>query len=156
MEAWRNLKLPSSELRIAGKLSRENQGFIREYGRDATFLGALGREQLRSEYQRADLFCLPSLSDGFGHVVLEALACGTPALVTDACGASDLIKSGQSGFIIPAADLNAVGEKLEQAFQQRSELAVMRFTARNTAERYPWRRFRRVLVEALQPFRDEA
>lgn len=152
LEAWRNLNLPDSELRIAGKVSSENRSFIREYRSEAMFLGALNREQLRLEYQQADLFCLSSLSDGFGHVVLEAMACGTPALVTESCGAADLISQGQNGFVIPPADLDALGKKLEWAFRRRDELAAMRFAARNTAEQYPWSLFRGALVEALQSF----
>jgi hypothetical protein len=57
--------------RNRGKLSTENRSFVREYGSKAVFpVGALNREQLRLEYQQADLLCLPSLSDDFGHVVL--------------------------------------------------------------------------------------
>lgn len=151
LEAWRSLRLPGSELRIAGKLSRENQAFAREYGTEAVFLGTLNRHQLRSEYQRADLLCLPSLSEGFGHVVLEALACGTPALVTESCGACDLIESGRNGFIIPV-DVNALSEKLEWAFHHRNHLAEMRFAARNTAEQHPWSKFRAAVIQALQSF----
>lgn len=150
LEAWRCLSLPDSELRIAGRVSSENRGFIREYRTQATFLGALDREQLRAEYQQADLLCLPSLSDGFGHVVLEAMACGTPALVTESCGASDLISSGQNGFVVPSADLAALSAKIEWIFRHRDELAEMRFAARNSAERYPWSRFRGALVDGLQ------
>jgi len=152
LEAWRRLKLPDSELRIAGEVSSKNRSFVREYGWEAMFLGALDREQLRLEYQQADLFCLPSLSDGFGHVVLEAMACGTPALVTASCGASDVISQGQHGFVIPPTNLEAVTDTLEWAFHHRDELSAMRFAARNTAERYPWSSFRGALVKALQSF----
>jgi glycosyltransferase involved in cell wall biosynthesis len=152
LQAWRNLKLPDSELRIVGKVSSYNRSFVREYGSEAMFLGALNQEQLRREYQQADLLCLPSLSDGFAHVVLEAMACGTPALVSENCGASDLISQGQNGFVIPVADLDALGDKLEWAAHHGDELSAMRFAARNTAERYPWSRFRGALIEALQAF----
>jgi hypothetical protein len=43
---------------------------------------------------------------------------------------------------VPAADLDGVGDKLERAAHHRDELSAMRFAARNTAERYPWSRFR--------------
>ncbi len=152
LEAWRRLKLPDSELRIAGNVSRRNHLFAREYGREAIFRGALSREQLRAEYQQADLLCLPSLADGFGHVVLEAMACGTPALVTTSCGASDLICSGQNGFVIAPADIEALIDNLEWAFRHRDEVAEMRFAARNAAERYSWSRFRGAVVDSLQPF----
>jgi glycosyltransferase involved in cell wall biosynthesis len=80
------------------------------------------------------------------------MACGTPALVSENCGASDLISQGQNGFVIPVADLDALGDKLEWAAHHGDELSAMRFAARNTAERYPWSRFRGALIEALQAF----
>src|SRR5437868_5199362 len=81
LEAWRRLKLSNSELRIIGNLP-SRQKWTTKYAIDAKFLGALDKNALRTEYRRADLLCFPSLSDGFGLVVLEAMACGTPVITT--------------------------------------------------------------------------
>jgi glycosyltransferase involved in cell wall biosynthesis len=149
LEAWRRLKLPNADLRIAGRLPR-NRKIINEMAPSMQFLGALSRESLREEYRRADLLCLPSLSDGFGLVVLEAMACGTPALVTTNCGAADLIEENQNGFVISCANLQALGSRLEWASNNRDVLRQMRSKTRAIAERYPWSRFRKQLLEALQ------
>lgn len=148
IEAWRQLKLPNAELRIAG--SPGNSRFLRNYCPEAVLLGFLGSASLRSEYQNADLLCLPSLSEGFGHVVLEAMACGTPALVTPSCGASDLIRDNENGFVISSANLDQLVERLECAFENRASLRDIGAAARKTAEQHSWTRFRDELLQNLQ------
>ncbi|PYY10678.1 MAG: hypothetical protein DMG61_21065 [Acidobacteria bacterium] len=150
LEAWRRLRLPDAELRIVGPLPR-NQSSFTKYGLVSRFLGSLNWMELRDEYRRADLLCLPSLSDGFGQVVLEALACGTPALTTNSAGASDLIQQRENGLLIPAADLDSLVNSLDWASQNRDKLRQMRSPARATAEQYSWTRFRRSIVKILQP-----
>ena len=148
LEAWRRLALPNAELRIVGR--RPDNAVISRYAQAARFLGPLDWLELCEEYRRADLLCLPSLSEGFGQVILEALACGTPVLTTNSCGASDLIVHEQNGFVIPAANLDALIATLRSASQHRDRLREMRAAARATAEQYPWTRFRRSLVKTLR------
>lgn len=147
LEAWRRLKLPNARLRIVGgnpaRVKRLNNNW------NVEFLGRLDWSALRNEYRGADLLCLPSLSDGFGLVVLEAMACGTPALVTKSTGAADLIEEGRNGFVVPPADLDPLTSRLEWASQNRDRLQEMRAQARACAWRYTLPRFRKQLVEAL-------
>lgn len=110
-----------------GKLSTENRRLVREYGSQAVFLGAFGPRTASSRIS-ASRFTLSPIKRGDFQ--------------------------GQNGFIIPAANLDALGDKPERAAHHRDELSAMRFAARNTAERYPWSRFRGALVEALQSLRD--
>jgi glycosyltransferase involved in cell wall biosynthesis len=63
-------------------------------------------ERLRS----ADIFILPSLEDGLAFTVLEALACGLPAITTPNTGASDLIQSGVNGEVVPIRDPKAIAD----------------------------------------------
>ncbi|PYX97172.1 MAG: hypothetical protein DMG64_05360 [Acidobacteria bacterium] len=149
LEAWDKLRLPDAELQIVGHLPR-NKNSLTKYASLARFLGPLDWRRLRDEYGRADLLCLPSLGDGFGQVVLEALACGTPVLTTSSCGASDLIRGGENGFVIPPANLEALIASLEWASRNRDKLRQMRATARSTAEKYSWTIFRRRIVAELQ------
>lgn len=100
LEAWRRLKLQCAELRIVGNFP-PNRNVISSYESTASFLGPLQWNELREEYRRTDLLCLPSLSDGFGQVILEAMACDTPVLTTASCGASDLICHGENGLVVP-------------------------------------------------------
>jgi len=53
----------------------------------------------------ADVFCLPSYREGFGSVIIEAAACGLPAIGSDIYGVSDAIEEGKSGLLFPCADI---------------------------------------------------
>jgi glycosyltransferase involved in cell wall biosynthesis len=63
------------------------------------FTGRVKREILPSIYSAADLFMFPSTTDTFGMVVLEAQACGLPAIVSDVGGPQEIIKNGRTGFV---------------------------------------------------------
>jgi glycosyltransferase involved in cell wall biosynthesis len=88
----------------------------------------------RPVYEWADLLVLPSLEDGFGFVVGEALASGLPAIVTDACGSAELIQPGATGWVVPAGDVAALASALAAAARGRSELAAMGQRARVAVE----------------------
>jgi glycosyltransferase involved in cell wall biosynthesis len=85
-------------------------------------------------YQRAEVFVLPSLHDGFGFVVAEAMACGVPVIVTENCGAADWVRDGQTGWIIPAGEVNALADALSEALRRRPELRAMGELARADIE----------------------
>ena len=148
LEAWRRLAPSNAELRIVGV--PHNKAVISQYMQVARFLGRLNWRELREEYRRADLLCLPSLSENSGQVILEAIACGTPVLTTTSCGASDLIRHGESGLVIPPAHLEFLISSLEWASRNRDKVREMRAAARSTAEQYPWSKFRKNIVEQLR------
>jgi glycosyltransferase involved in cell wall biosynthesis len=85
-------------------------------------------------YHRAEVFVLPSLHDGFGFVVAEAMACALPVIVTENCGAADWIRNGQTGWIIPAGEVEALADALSDAWHRRSELKAMGKIARADVE----------------------
>jgi glycosyltransferase involved in cell wall biosynthesis len=140
LESWHQLRLPNSELRVAG--GQGGTALTLRYGSQCRFLGKLNWYRLRDEYRQADLLCLPSLSEGFGLVTLESLACGTPVLASQAAGSSELLDDGEDGFVIPTANLNALMAALESAYSDRRRLREMRAAARRKAERFPWSKFR--------------
>ena len=148
IEAWRRLKVPNSELRVTAVEEEIAQNDT--HVPHCIPLGKLDWNRLREEYRRADLLCLPSLSDGFGLVTLESLACGTPVLTTQATGSSELIDEGEDGFVIPSANLNALMAALESAYSNRARLKKMRRAARRKAERFPWSRFRENIRDAVR------
>lgn len=76
------------------------------------FLG--GRQDLRPFLGAADAFCLPTLYDPMPNAVLEALACGLPVVTSTTCGAAELIKPGETGFVCDALDYKALAESLDR------------------------------------------
>ena len=76
--------------------------------------GPVASESLQDLYADADIFCLPSVEEGFGMVVTEAMACGLPPVVTESVGASDTITPGANGLIVGNGDEAALAEALEK------------------------------------------
>jgi len=79
------------------------------------FLGFTNQLELAAVYAASDVLVLPSSYDTFGVVVNEAMACGLPAIVTDAAGCGDdLIVSGETGWVYPVGDRLALAAHLEE------------------------------------------
>ena len=77
-----------------------------------TFRGAVSQEELAREFRESSILVLPSLEEGFGLVVPQALACGTPCVVSDRVGGKDLIHHRNNGSIFPVQDATALAAEL--------------------------------------------
>ena len=76
------------------------------------FHGPVAQAQLGEAFRRSAVLVLPSLEEGFGLVVPQALSCGVPCLVSDRVGAKDLIRRGENGSIFPVKDASALAAEL--------------------------------------------
>jgi glycosyltransferase involved in cell wall biosynthesis len=63
-------------------------------------------------YRMLDIFVLPSFSEGFPTVNLEAMAAGLPVITTDVGGAAEAVKDGDCGYVVPPRDANALAEAI--------------------------------------------
>ncbi len=75
------------------------------------FLGRLKREELPFFYSACDCFMFPSVTDTFGMVILEAQACGLPAVVSNFGGPKEIVQHGKTGFVAKAHDIDDWVEK---------------------------------------------
>ncbi len=128
---------------------------VRRLAPNADIRLGVSHEELRDAYRTSDLFVFPSLGEGFGHVLLEALASGLPILSTTRTAAPDLISPGVEGFIVEPQSSGAIADRLEWALTHRRQLAAMRLAARECAEQFTWPRFRSrlagIVETALEP-----
>ena len=88
-----------------------------------TFLGRVTRDQTADLYRRADLFALPTISDGFAVTQVEAMAHGLPVVTTPNCGS--VVTDGTDGRIVPAADAAALAAALAALDDDRPLLREM-------------------------------
>jgi len=116
------------------------------------FHGAVDRDVLRNIYAQADVLVFPSLGDGFGQVVGEALAHGLPVICSTNAGAAQFIRDGENGFRVSPADSEAIRAAIQRCLDDREGLEKMRGEARATAARWSWKDFRRATREALHHF----
>ncbi|MDR3775323.1 MAG: glycosyltransferase family 4 protein [Terracidiphilus sp.] len=98
----------------------------------------------------SDVLVLPSISEGFGLVVTEALACGLPVIVTPNVGASDLISDSRDGFVVQACSAEAIADKLNLLNRDRELLADMSHNAQLIAAERSWETYRKNWVEIVR------
>ena len=100
--------------------------------------------------QAQDLMIFPSLFEGFGLVITEAMSQGTPVITTERTAGPDLITDGEDGWIIPAGSAQALAEKLEEVLEQPRKLREAGKTAMETARKRPWNAYGTELARSLQ------
>jgi alpha-maltose-1-phosphate synthase len=148
--------LPRSHfhLSLAGRWKPGFQEWLsKEYSVSYDWLGQLTQAEVYETCRQSDIFVFPSLADGFGLVILEAMASGIPVIATDQTAGPEIIESGVDGWIVPAGDVVALRNTIEGAMQTRTQLAEMGIAARHKSLTWSWssyrRRLRMQLIETL-------
>jgi glycosyltransferase involved in cell wall biosynthesis len=133
LQAFQQLKHPRKRLRCVGAIAPEIKQLLgRLPNQDVEFPGSVPQAELPRMMSESHVLVLPSIEDGFGLVLSQALACGCPIVASTNTGGDDLITDGVEGFIVPARDVAALAARLQQladdpALQRRmSEAALAR------------------------------
>jgi glycosyltransferase involved in cell wall biosynthesis len=114
-------------------------------GDAVALLGDVSRRQLAEEYTSADCFCLPSVQEGFGVALLEAMAAGLPVVACRAAAIPEVVLDGQTGVLVEARSPRALADALEGLLRHpevRQEMGkagrrrVVEFTPERVAGRF--------------------
>lgn len=111
------------------------------------FVGRVSRDRASSEYREADVFVLPTLSDGFAITQLEAMAHGLPVITTPNCGR--VVRDETDGFIVPPRDAEAIANAIATLDDNRDLLSEMANAAYQTSKFYTMEHLTEHLAEAL-------
>lgn len=130
-------------LRLVGEgpARQQLEGLVRQLGieRRVTFAGRVPHNAIVHEYRRADIFCSPSLSEGFATVALEALACGLPLVATPAGGFRELLAQRHVGVLVRFGDVDGMASALAQLVTDRALREALSRQARSLAvQEYDW------------------
>ena len=148
LDAVRQLKSRNVKVMLCGRGVVDSE-LIQTYSDlDIEVKIGLPRDELVRLVHTCDVFVLPSLIEGFAHVIVEAMACGLPVITTENTCGPDVLTEGQDGFIVPIRDARAIAEKLEWGISHRDELAAMGERAADTAALFTWERFRQGIRQA--------
>ena len=142
-------KTHNVSLTVVGNLWGDALAF-EPYAEDYVHLGRVPDSIFPQVYHQADVFVLPSLIEGFGLVILEAMAAGLPVIVTQNTGGRDLVEDGVEGFIIPIRNVKVLQERLIYLSENPNVRRQMGQAARRKAERYPWERYYQGIAETVQ------
>jgi D-inositol-3-phosphate glycosyltransferase len=106
---------------------------------NVSFVGSMDQQRLALYYAAADVCAVPSLTESFGLVALEAMACGTPVVGTRVGGLQMLIEDGESGLLVPAGDYQALAEQIARVLTDARLRMHLGHGARDRAEHFTWR-----------------
>jgi glycosyltransferase involved in cell wall biosynthesis len=131
---------PAAKLWLIGNVEDQeyaesivNQTRRQELEGRVTFYDAMPQRQLASYITKACVLVLPSLSEGLGRVVFEAMACGTPVIASRVGGIPDMIVDGETGFLIPPGDITSLTSRLLWILTHHKEAMDMGQRARRFA-----------------------
>jgi glycosyltransferase involved in cell wall biosynthesis len=147
-------KVPDVWLAIAGKgplkLDLERQATELGLHDHVRFLGFLPDDQLPIAYQAADLTIMPSQSlEGFGLVLLESLACGTPALGTPIGGMPEILEPFSPDLITASTEATAIAERIEELLLGKLPMPSREACREYAATNFDWQKISQQVRQVL-------
>lgn len=106
-------------------------------------------QEVLAEMASHDVFVFPSLFEGFGLVLLEAMAMGLPVITTAHTAGPDLIREGVDGFIVPIRSSAAIAERLEQLRRESAARLAMGRNAQAHAREFAWETYGATLAAGV-------
>jgi len=103
---------------------------------DCSLLGWV--ENVAQFYHQITIYVQPSVTEGFGIEILEAMAYGKPVIASRGAGGADVITDGVDGFVVPPRDPIAIKEKIEFFMKNPDTAKTMGIAAREKAKQYTW------------------
>jgi glycosyltransferase involved in cell wall biosynthesis len=149
LRAWEKIRPTGATLDFYG-------GFLLEGGPGrwqtdgVTFHGNRPPHEVQEAYRNADVLIFPTLCDGFGMVVPEAMAAGCAVITTKNAGAADWVEEGKNGWVVEPGNAEALAEAIEKAMNAGERLEDMRARAQEMARQNSWSLFRKRFREVLQ------
>ena len=149
-EAWKqcNFDPAKAELIIIGK-NQLPEGVRKGLPDSVKFINNIPNTDLMDFYRKANVFVLPTLADGFGMVISEAMSKGLPVITTMNSGGPDIITHQKNGFLVEAGDIKALAEKMKWCYANPAASREAGSKAMVTAAAYPWKTYRKNLVASV-------
>jgi len=125
VSAWNSLKLPNAQIFIAGQGTEQ--------------LGGAGYVPDEKVFHNSiSILVQPSVSEGFGIPVLDAMANARPVIVSEGAGVHEIVEDEEEGFVIPIRDPLAIAEKVCYFHEHPNEIRRMGQNARVKAQDFSW------------------
>ena len=122
LEAFNELNLKNCQLIFVGNIENGLKKYLNKFASNKSifFLKPVKENQLNKIYNKANIFILNSLEDGFGMVIPQAMSCGLPIITTTNTGASEIIEHNKEGFIIPTKNKEKLKEKIKILYENEN------------------------------------
>jgi len=150
-EAARLLQKENVQFTVAGRIGISASA-IATAPPNLKVAGRVTREEAVRLYQTADVFVLPTISDGFALTQIEAMLHGVPVIVTSHCG--DVVTHGEDGYIIPIRDPVALADAIRDCAADHNRLAEMSRRAIVKSRQFTVERYAATIEAAVMRFRN--
>lgn len=142
LEAWRRIApRDDAELWLVGSMQLPKR-LLNSLPEKTIIKPSVTRAELNRIYKRANVLLFPSLVEGFGMVITEAMAHGLPVITTPNTAGPELIKHADDGFIVPIRDVDALTDVMQWCLDNRGPLEQMGARAAARAAQWQWRDYR--------------
>jgi glycosyltransferase involved in cell wall biosynthesis len=149
LQAWSELDLKNARLVACGKMGEEAQELIRRYSDKMRNVEFVGDVRNPAEYfQKASVLVFPPVTEGFGKVVLEAMACGRAVIATPI--PRPVIREGIDGFYVPSRDVEGLKQRMLYFHQHPDQVAKMGANAGEQARKFTWERFSQQIADIVE------
>jgi len=138
IEAWGMLDYTDSRLILAGTGTETLDTLIHNFANRGNFIlrGRVGN--VANIYNECSVYIQPSVTEGYGLEVPEAMSYGRPVITTEGTGAKDCITEGVDGFVVPIRDPRAIADRIDFLKNNPAKIAAMGQQARRKAKNYTW------------------
>ncbi|MEK6481687.1 glycosyltransferase family 4 protein [Catalinimonas sp. 4WD22] len=113
------------------------------------WIPSLSNQDVLKLMQSHDVLAFPSLFEGFGMVITEAMSQGTPVITTDRTAGPDIITHGENGWLVKAGSTDALRQSIEELLSKPEQIISVGNAAMETAKLRPWEVYGRELAEAV-------
>lgn len=144
LEAWDKMEHEEAELCLIGGGRWEGR-----VPKGVRLLGQTSRRDLLQEMAEADVFVFPSLFEGFGLVILEAMAAGLAVITTANTAGPDLMEDGKEGMIIAPGNVESLQQAMESLMSDFERIKKLGEAAHEKAQMFSWKRWGRAYAEVL-------
>jgi len=120
------------------------------YRKYVNYLGYVSFEKLVDLYANSHIFIFPTLGEGYGLVLLEAMSAGLPILASPNCGAADIIVENENGMLLKPGETSDIIDKINYIDSNRELLKKMSENAEKSTKCYTWERYEIQLLSAIE------
>jgi len=136
LQAWKQLQLPNARLLLRTDASLDRSPILRSLLRELPNVEIVRYvDDMSDFYRRCDAFVFPTIDDGFGMALLEAMAHGLPAITTTHCGAAELFTPDKDVIVVPAQDTEHLAAAMQRLYSSEETRAYLRSNALGSLRR---------------------
>ena len=137
-------------LTVVGHKAVEDCAALNKALSEHKWIPRLPHAEILKLMQQNDILLFPSLFEGFGLVITEAMSQGTPVITTDRTAGPDLLKHGENGWLIDAGSTIALQETIEKILEHRNNVEAVGRAALKTAETRSWTKYGNEIAQAVR------